>query len=202
MNYEIKNITSNNTPIYYARAASTQGNKVRIYRFAMIQECVELSHKIIKERHPVKRAVLRQQLAQFIIDHIEEFSGDRSQMINYAARCNLNALYVIEDKVLLAERMTLYTKRTIAAIEKLYKGFITPKCQSSDKQNPSYSTDSQRHLESKLPAEVKSRLDELRKKRAKYSALHRQYQQICPRHICDQVIKMADIFKNMDYPRF
>lgn len=172
MNHKTKNIASNNHPTYYARAASTQGDKVKIYRFAMIQQCVDLSHKIINEKHPIKKAVLRQELAQFIADHIGEFSGDREQMINYASKCNLNTLHVIEDKVLLAERMTIYSQRTIAAMKK------------------------------RPTANAKAEFDDLRKKLKKYSSLHRKYQQICPRYICDQTTKLADIFEYMNFPRY
>ena len=203
MNRETKNFLSTeveNNKVYYARVASTEGEKVKIYRYALMQECAIFERKIAEEKHPVKKAVLRHQLAQFIMNHSPEFSGDKTQLLTYAARCNFEARYVVENVVITAENMVKYTRRAIRQIEQEYKTQISPRNTQQPKRNGViYSTDSKQHRENRLPADVKRRLDDLRAKHKHYSALHNQYQQICPRHICDQIIELAEIFHHNGY---
>lgn len=79
-------VSESGTPIYYAPAASTSGNGVKIYRYAFDKVCTDYKRQIDQTESPVKQAILRHEWAKFIMEHIGNYSGNR-RFMRELARC-------------------------------------------------------------------------------------------------------------------
>ena len=204
MNREIKNSFSTeveNNTVYYARVASTEGNGVKIYRYGINEQCHQMMQTIWSEKDSLRRAVLQLELVQFISEHLGEYSGDRKQLVDLAAEQICKALHTVEATVLQVERSLRYAQRTLRSIEQEYKAALTPRNAPTKRgEGVVYSTDSQRHLENILPAEVKAKLSSLRETVKKRSRQYNDFRKVCPLHIAEQIVKTAEEFEAMGYP--
>jgi hypothetical protein len=73
-------VSESGTPIYYAPAASTSGNGVKIYRYAFEKLCMEYKRQIDEAESPIRQAILRHEWARFIRENIGSYSGSRRFM--------------------------------------------------------------------------------------------------------------------------
>ena len=79
-------VSKSGAPIYYAPAASTSGNGVKIYRYAFEKVCTDYKRQIDQSESPTKQAILRYQWAKFIMEHVGHYSGNR-RFMKELARC-------------------------------------------------------------------------------------------------------------------
>ena len=75
-----KLMSESGTPIYYAPAASTSGNGVKIYRYAFEKLCMDYKRQIDEAESPIRQAILRHEWATFIREHVENYSGNKRFM--------------------------------------------------------------------------------------------------------------------------
>ena len=83
---------------YYAPAASTFGKRVRIYRYAFEKVLIDYKRQVEETESPFKKALIRHQWANFIIEHLEEYSGDRRFMKELAKGLMKEALTTIRQE--------------------------------------------------------------------------------------------------------
>ena len=83
---------------YYAPAASTFGKRVRIYRYAFEKVLIDYKRQVEETESPFKKSLIRHQWANFIIEHLEEYSGDRRFMKELAKGLMKEALTTIRHE--------------------------------------------------------------------------------------------------------
>lgn len=204
MNRNIQNSISTeveNNAVYYARVASTEGCEVKIYRYGIDEQCRLMMGEISAERDALRRAVLQYQLVLFIREHLGDYSGNRQTLLDLAAEQICRALHTVEATIILVERSLRYSQRAIRSIEQEYKAALTP-CSTPPKRTEGvvYSTDSQQHLEKRLPAEVRANLTALREKAKLRKRQFNAYRKVCPLHLAEEIVRTAEVFEGMGYP--
>ena len=111
MNRTTKNTAIQETtqsPVYYAPVASTKGDKVAIYRYGFELECSHIARQILGEHYPLRKAILRHQMVNFICEHLKDYSGNRSELLKEAATLAYNAFYAIENTIIIADARVQY----------------------------------------------------------------------------------------------
>ncbi len=84
--------------VYYAPAASTSGDKVKIYRYAFERMNQEYRINMLNTLNPTKRALAKYEWAEFILEHIPHYSADRSDFFNGAKTMIINAFYELQHE--------------------------------------------------------------------------------------------------------
>ena len=69
--------SNRNRIINYAPVASTKGDKVKIYRYGFERIGSEYRNLLDNEQHPMRKALIRYEWAHFILNHIDEYSGNK-----------------------------------------------------------------------------------------------------------------------------
>lgn len=103
-----------NTPVYYALAASTSGNKVKIYRHAFERMNQEFHQRMLNATNPVDRAVAKYEWGEFILEQLPNYSTDRSEMFKGAKALIINAFSSLSCERYNAEQAL---KKAIKALE-------------------------------------------------------------------------------------
>ena len=107
--------TSSRTRItHYAPVASTRGERVHIYRYGIDRISEEYRQRLNAERHPLHRAVIRFEWAQFLYAHIGEYSGNRDSLRRYAASLAHNAYMDAKQALLQAEQEHFAAQRSLS----------------------------------------------------------------------------------------
>lgn len=88
--------SSSNHPTYYALAASTAGDNVTIYRYALDRINSEYYKHIYNIIDPVQQAVAKYKWAEFILENLPHYSADRSELFRAAQAMCINAFYNIQ----------------------------------------------------------------------------------------------------------
>jgi hypothetical protein len=70
-------MSNRNRIISYAPVASTRGDRVKIYRYGFEQIGSEYRNLLERELHPMRKAIIRYEWASFILNHIDEYSGNK-----------------------------------------------------------------------------------------------------------------------------
>lgn len=96
-NRNFGNRNANTVERYYAPAASTVGDKVKIYRYAL--DCISRDYLelIDSESSPLQKALLREEWARLIETQIELYTGDKSRMRLMALSLARVALETLEE---------------------------------------------------------------------------------------------------------
>lgn len=87
---------SSNHRVYYAPAASTSGDKVKIYKYAFERINNEYANHILGINDPVKQAVAKYKWAEFIFENLPHYSADRSDLFRGAQLMCINAFYAVQ----------------------------------------------------------------------------------------------------------
>lgn len=89
-------LSTRNHSVYYAPAASTSGDKVKIFRFAF--ECInsEYAHQILNTNDTVEKAVMKYKFSEFILEQLPNYSDDRSYLYREAQLLTINSFYAID----------------------------------------------------------------------------------------------------------
>lgn len=188
------------TPVYYAPVASTKGEKVVIYRYGFELECSHLARQILGECNPLRKAVLRHQMVNFISEHLADYSGDRSELLKGAATLARNAFYAIEETIILTDARIHYNQKCIREIEQEYKikaQWITAKKELPD--GVVYSTAANRSTTSTKEREGLRKLSLLLNKAKEFKRQLEEYHKICPPGITQEIIHSAKMFEGMGY---
>lgn len=87
---------SSNHRVYYAPAASTVGDKVKVYRYAL--DCInrESVNHILNIDDSVEKAVAKYRWAEFILENLPHYSADRSDLFRGAQLMCINAFYEVQ----------------------------------------------------------------------------------------------------------
>ncbi len=110
--------TSSRTRItHYAPVASTRGERVHIYRYGIDRISEEYRQRLNAERHPLHRAVIRFEWAQFLYAHIGEYAGNRESLCRYAASLAHNAYMDSKQILSLAEQERITAQRHLAKLQ-------------------------------------------------------------------------------------
>lgn len=196
-NTSIKN--AQQSKIYYAPVASTKGEKVVIYRYGFELELSHLARQILEERNPLRKAMLRHQMVSFICEHLEDYNGDRSELLKEASILAHNARYTIEETIIIAEARVHYNRKCISEIERAYKvraQWLTTK------KHPTGVVYSTATTPSNISAKEKEGLRKLSLLLNKSRELKRQlesYYKSCPPNIAQDIIRKAKMFDDMGY---
>ena len=111
--------TSSRTRItHYAPVASTRGERVHIYRYGIDRISEEYRQRLNAERHPLRRAVIRFEWAQFLYAHIGEYSGNRDSLRRYAASLAHNAYMDAKQALLQAEQERIAAQRSLSKLQR------------------------------------------------------------------------------------
>lgn len=94
---ETKNNNSGHTT-YYALAASTTKDKVKIYKYAFERINNEYANQICNTADTVKRAVAKYRWAEFIFENLPHYSADRSDLFRGAQLMCINAFYEVQQE--------------------------------------------------------------------------------------------------------
>ena len=70
-------MSNRNRIISYAPVASTRGDKVKIYRYGFERISSEYRNQLEREQHPMRKAIIRYEWARFILNHLDEYSGNK-----------------------------------------------------------------------------------------------------------------------------
>ncbi len=170
-------MSTRNRIVTYAPVASTRGNKVKIYRYGFERIGSEYRHQLKTEQHPMRKAVIRYEWARFILNHIDEYSGDK-ELFRRSANLLITTAY------LEAKQMRAEAERNIKKAQDSLRRFekhlgITRKADGE--------------ITSKgLSTAEKCELNELRHQ----LKLHRKHQNellnICPDNIFERIRHLAD----------
>lgn len=170
-------MSTRNRIVTYAPVASTRGNKVKIYRYGFERIGSEYRRQLETEQHPMRKAVIRYEWARFILNHIDEYSGDK-ELFRRSANLLITTAY------LEAKQMRAEAERNIKKAQDSLRHFekrlgITRKADGE--------------ITSKgLSAAEKCELNELRHQ----LKLHRKHQNellnICPDNIFERIRHLAD----------
>lgn len=87
---------SSNHRVYYAPAASTVGDKVKIYRYALDRINSEYANQILNIADEVKQAVAKYKWAEFIFENLPHYSADRSDLFRGAQLMCINSFYDVQ----------------------------------------------------------------------------------------------------------
>lgn len=110
--------TSSRTRItHYAPVASTRGERVHIYRYGIDRISEEYRQRLNAEHHPLHRAVIRFEWAQFLYAHIGEYAGNRESLRRYAASLAHNAYMDSKQILSLAEQERITAQRHLAKLQ-------------------------------------------------------------------------------------
>lgn len=168
--------------IYYAPAASTCGDKVKIYRYAFDYTSQEYRRKIEAESHPLRKALLRHEWSQFIMRHINDYAGDRDSMARLAKTLATTALLDAEQIIRKAENNLKRACDTLRKAEKKYG--LQKTATGEDVCSKGLTATAKREIEA-LKYDVKifhKRVDELR--------------QICPAYRLEQIRQSVSIHEH------
>ena len=83
---EIKTNNNSDHTTYYALAASTTGDKVKIYKYAFERINNEYRHRIFTTSDPIDKAIIGYEWAEFILANLPHYSADRSSLYDKAKR--------------------------------------------------------------------------------------------------------------------
>ncbi|MBR2013855.1 MAG: hypothetical protein IJ998_00340 [Alistipes sp.] len=92
---QISDTPSFSTKTYYAPAASTRGNKVIVYRSSLLRLCEQYHREACAARSELAAAKIRLRWAMFLLDQLPHYSGDRSDLYNFACDMGIYAARVI-----------------------------------------------------------------------------------------------------------
>lgn len=90
--------TTSNHRVYYAPAASTSGDKVKIYRRVFESMNAEYRISLLNTTNPIKRALIKYEWAEFILEQLPNYSDCRSNLYNGAKVMIINAFNTIEGE--------------------------------------------------------------------------------------------------------
>ena len=111
--------TSSRTRItHYAPVASTRGERVHIYRYGIDRIREDYHQRLNAERHPLRRAVIRFEWAQFLYTHIGEYSGNRDSLRRYAASLAHNAYMDAKQALMQAEQERIAAQRILSKLRR------------------------------------------------------------------------------------
>lgn len=96
-NQNFGNRNANTIGRYYAPAASTVGDKVKIYRYALDSISRDYRELIDSESSPLQKALLREEWARLIETQIDLYTGDKSRMRLMALGLARIALETLEE---------------------------------------------------------------------------------------------------------
>lgn len=171
--------TSRTRTVYYAPVASTRGEKVYIYRYGIDRISQEYRQRLIAEQHPLRRAVIRYEWAQFLHDHIGEYSGNRDALYRYA-RSLAHSAYMDAEQILShAEHERITAQRKLSKLQRRL-GFRRSEDGSLQMPSKGLTATSKREI-AEAQQDVRSascRLNDLR--------------HICPEHIFTQMCALVD----------
>ncbi len=190
-------------PIYYARVASTEGDKVKIFRYGFDLEYRAMARKILKERNPLRKAVLRHEMVSFILQHIDEYNGDKKQLMKDAATLAWGALFDVEGTIFATENEIRINTLEMREIEDrhgikleqyphrrtLPHGVVF----STANPRPKHPTSAS------VYGDVQHKLHLLLRRSRQLDRQLREYRQICPRHIEEEIVRNARMFEKMGY---
>ena len=91
-------VSESGKSIYYAPAASTVGKRVKIYRYAFEKVLIDYKRQVEETESSFKQALIRHQWSSFIMEHLEEYSGDRKFMKELAKSLSKEALSTIRQE--------------------------------------------------------------------------------------------------------
>ncbi len=96
-NRNFENRNADTVERYYAPAASTVGDKVKIYRYALDSIGRYYLELIESASSPLQKALLREEWARLIETQIDLYTGDKSRMRLMALGLARNALETLEE---------------------------------------------------------------------------------------------------------
>lgn len=200
MNYKIENQAKNSTTnqtIYYAPVASTEGEKVKLYRYGFEQQCALFTHDILNEPDELKQCVIRYEFTKFIIHHYASYNGDRLEMLRGAALMISRAHDTLDDTLFRAKIGIVYTSNLLQKLKTKYKAALP---QINAKQ--SHATNSTSTLNSHQQANLKEAqraINEAKQQLRKYHRLYSRYNQICSETIAQEIVELDKYLEQMRY---
>ena len=87
-----------NHRVYYAPAASTSGNKVKIYRRAFERMNHEYRVGMLSKINPIDRAIAKYEWGEFILEQLPNYADDRSELFNGAKILIIRAYDMISEE--------------------------------------------------------------------------------------------------------
>ena len=95
--------TATSTPIsnhriYYAPAASTSGNKVKIYRHSFERMNQEYRVSMLSKVNPIDMAIAKYEWGEFILEQLPNYADDRSELFNGAKILIIRAYNIISEE--------------------------------------------------------------------------------------------------------
>ncbi len=94
--------------VSYAPVASTHGDKVKIYRYGFERIGTEYRQQLEAEQHSMRKAIIRYEWARFILNHLDEYSGNK-EIFRRSANVLATTAF-LEAKQLLSEAERNYRK--------------------------------------------------------------------------------------------
>lgn len=186
-----------NEPVFYAPVASTEGEKVKLYRYGFEQQCAIFTHDILNEPDELKQCVIRFKFTKFIIHHYASYNGDRLEMLRGAALMISRAHDTLDDTLFRAKMGIVYTSNLLQKLKTKYKVALP---QINAKQ--SHATNSTSTLNSHQQANLKEAqraINETKQQLRKYHRLYSRYNQICSEAIAQEIVELDKYLEQMRY---
>ena len=178
-------ITTTNTisshPVYYAPAASTSGDKVKIYRRSFERMNQEYRINMLSKINPIEMAIAKYEWGEFILEQLPNYADDRSDLFNGAKLLIIRAYNMICEERYNA-KMAL--KEAIKALEDFTRHTASAMQDSKGRL-------SNRAIENRK-ADLKG---EITRRRKRYADVERR----CPDHKFEQIRRRAEYCESMWY---
>lgn len=200
MNCKIMNTVSGkplNQTIFYAPAASTEGEKVKIYRYGFEQQCRMFAHEILNEPNELKQCIMRYKFTKFIIHHYASYNGDICDLLRGAAMMIARAHNTLDDTLFRAKIGIVYTSNLLQKLKIKYKAALQ---QTSRKQSSiTNSTSTHNTCQQAYNKEAQQAINKAKQQLRKYQHIYRQYGQICSDTIAQEIVELDKYLEQMRY---
>lgn len=163
--------------VSYAPVASTRGDKVKIYRYGFERIGSEYRHQLEAEQHPMRKAVIRYKWARFILNHLDEYSGDKALFRRSAE--------------LLATTAYLEAKQLRTEVERNIKDTLDNLRRQEKRLGIMRDTNTTQNV---ISASEKSKLEHLRYNLKFYRKRQNELLAICSDNLFDNIRRLADNF--------
>lgn len=173
--------TTTNHRIYYARAASTSGDEVKIYRYAFERMNQEYRIRMLSLTNPIEQAIAKYEWGEFIIEQLPNYSDDRSDLFNGAKLLIIRAYSIISEERYNAKHAL---RKAVKALEEFDK-----KASSAEPASAVTSARPRKTIETRR-AELKGDIARCRK-------LYAEVVRRCPDHKFEHIKRRAEYFDSI-----
>lgn len=163
--------------VSYAPVASTRGNRVKIYRYGFDRMSAEYRNMLECEQHPLRKAVIRYKWAGFILNHIEEYAGNK-EIFRRSAGVLVATAYLEAKQILTEAEQSIHKAK-----ERLHRAR-----KRAGIKHSSQASETSRGLTAKQRQEIEALRYDLRLCRKR----HDELLAICPDTIFERIREMAE----------